>query len=313
MCLLVHQPAGVAFDAEFLADVYAQNRDGLGVMYADAGKLHVLKTLPRTADEFVDFYETHAAGIECVWHARMMTHGDIDIDNCHPYRVTDEIYLAHNGVLATGNEWDKTRSDTWHFIRNVIEPAVIADPSIILRPEWQSFIASMIGASNKFGLMTAAGDAVIINRSAGVTFRGAWLSNTYAWPASKYNASPSYAARARYAGYYDGYDWDTGYLGASRWYDKTPPKIAAKVIEKTSTPTVYQITKAARNSYIRGTLHQWVKDAPAKAAALVDAIEDDKSGESGEMVYSDPGFAVEIIADYFDSEDLYDSREIVAP
>ena len=64
------------------------------------------------------------------------------------------------------------------------------------------------------------------------------------------------------------------------------------------------ITRAARNCYVRGTLVQWVKDAPAKAAILVDEIENDHSGESGSMAFSDPGFAVEIIADWFDREGL---------
>ena len=303
MCLLVHQPANTTFDREFLAGVYSLNRDGLGVMFADAGRLHVLKTLPTSADEFVDFYDKHAAGRECIWHARMQTHGDIDIDNCHPYRVTDNIYLAHNGVLATGNDWDTTRSDTWHFIRNVIEPAVSHDPTIVLRPDWQTFIGSVIGSSNKFGIMTATGDAIIINRKSGVEFNGAWLSNTYAWHANKYNIGNTY--RSHYSRpYWDEYDWEQGYSGSRTYTARTPSKIASKAntpatISKASLPA---ITKAARNSYIRGTLLQWINDAPAKAAALVDEIEGYQTGESAAVIAKDPEFALEIIADWFELE-----------
>jgi len=39
---------------------------------------------------------------ECIIHYRMKTHGDIDMDNCHPSRVTDDIWMAHNGILSMG-------------------------------------------------------------------------------------------------------------------------------------------------------------------------------------------------------------------
>lgn len=308
MCLLVHQPAAVTFDAGFLADVHAQNRDGLGIMYAENGRLHVYKTLPTTAAEFIDFYNAHAADRECIWHARMQTHGDIDIDNCHPYRVTDSIYLAHNGVLSSGNDADVTRSDTWHFIHNVIQPAAEHNPEIIQRPEWQTFIGSMIGRSNKFGLMTSSGDAIIINREAGIEFEGAWLSNTYAWPAHKYNAAPRTVSTTRYA-----YDYEYGY-GYGYGYDRDyttrqPAKITTKPTAKPtaikpSKASLPSLLRAARNCFIRGTLDQWVQDTPAKAAALVDEIEDYAPGESLPVVLRDPLFAVEIIEDWFASEGL---------
>jgi len=303
MCLLVHQPKGVSFDQTFLAEVYSQNRDGLGVMYAEAGVLHVVKSLPKSAIEFGDFYRAHAEGRECVWHARMMTHGDVDLDNCHPYRVTDRVYLAHNGVLATGNEWDVSRSDTWHFIRNVIEPAVLHDERIVLDPRWQLFIGELIGKSNKFGIVLASGEVVTINRSSGVEFRGAWLSNTYAWPSARYGfggAATSYRASTIWA---DTYDWDVGYSASG--YQALPARGGkSRSVFSSVGESLPSITRAARNCYVRGTLVQWVKDAPAKAAILVDEIENDHSGESGSMAFSDPGFAVEIIADWFDREGL---------
>lgn len=88
MCLLVHQPKTTKFSDEFLADVFSSNRDGFGVMYAEAGRLQVARFLLETADEFIAVYRAHADGRECIWHARMQTHGVIDLGNCHPYSVT---------------------------------------------------------------------------------------------------------------------------------------------------------------------------------------------------------------------------------
>ena len=218
MCLLVNQPKTTNFTDEFLKDVYSKNSDGLGVMYAEDGKLHVYKCLPANAQDFVDFYRKHAEGRDCVWHARMQTHGDIDMDNCHPYQVTEDICLAHNGILSTGNSWDKKKSDTWHFIRNVLKPALTHNPDLILDPAYQSFLGDMIGRSTKFGLVRADGKIVIINEQSGVNFVGAWLSNTYAWSTTKFGfrSQTTYG----YGGYF-GDETDSRYSAYGSWYGKT--------------------------------------------------------------------------------------------
>lgn len=292
MCLLVHQPKTTKFSDDFLADVFSSNRDGFGVMYAEAGRLQVARFLPKTADEFIAVYRAHADGRECIWHARMQTHGVIDLGNCHPYSVTPRVALAHNGILATGNSWDKDRSDTWHFIRNVIEPVVAYDEARVLDPLWQSFIGQLIGSSNKFGIMTASGEAVIINRQSGVEFSGAWLSNTYAWSAHKFGIGSRIGSTRVW-------DWEDAY-GYGSTVASSSTRSGSSIGNGDSISKVY---RAARNCYVRGTLAQWVTDAPQKAAQLLCEIEQDPSGATGEIVWEDPEVAIEWIADYFDRVD----------
>ncbi|MGA1376564.1 MAG: hypothetical protein ACO32H_08290 [Steroidobacteraceae bacterium] len=310
MCLLVHQPASTRFSDEFLVDVYSANRDGLGVMFSEGGKLHVHKVLPKTSREFVDFYRAHAEGRECVWHARMMTHGDINFDNCHPYRVTDRVYLAHNGILSTGNDWDKSRSDTWHFIRNVIGPVIEARESLLLDNEWLSFVGDLIGSGNMFGMMSADGTVAIINRKSGVTYAGAWLSNTYAWsahrfgvasaPSRSYSSSPIWSSGYGYG--LDDDELDAYSLTSSRSSWSVRSSRSSSKASRSGGDSLLKITRAARNSYERGTLAQWVQDAPSKASRLLSAIEDDPTGATGERVYKNPDWVVECIGEYFDAE-----------
>ena len=145
-------------------------------------------------------------------------------------------------------------------------------------------------------MMTADGQAVIINRKAGVTFQGAWLSNTYAWSAHKFGVG-SVATRYSNARIWSGYDWDD--------YELEPVTSKASRGSKASSGDgLVRITRAARNSYIRGTLHQWVHDAPQKAAILVNAIEDDSTGKTGELAWDDPELVVDALADWFESEGL---------
>lgn len=323
MCLLVKQPKATIFTDAFLEDVFGKNSDGLGVMYAEEGKLHVYKCLPATAKDFIDFYRKHAEGRDCVWHARMKTHGDIDFENCHPYLVTEDIWMAHNGILSTGNKNDKTKSDTWHFIRNVLRPALTANPDLILDPEYQNYLGDMIGNSNKFGFVRADGEIVIINEQAGVEFENAWLSNTYAWTPSKFGFRSAYQGNGGYTDMYSGYNrgwWSAydndeypdygvspdnltpkGFGKVGKQYKKQPPKAVA--------PTAAQVSpmiKAAYNQWVRRGLagiEQWVYDAPHKAVSVLAYWYDDVEGIE-DLVDYDPDEAAVWIEDLFRSDSI---------
>ncbi len=193
MCLLIQKPHDVEFTEEHLADFYTRNRDGIGVMYAEDGMLHTYKMIPRNMQDTLDFYEAHVKGRECAIHYRMRTHGDIDLVNCHPYPVFGfdgaqhpmPIALMHNGVLSTGNSRDPSKSDTWHYIRDYLHVLLKDDPSLAFDPVFRDVIGKHIG-NNRFILMNNLGDTSVINKSQGVMFLGAWLSNEYAWSAAKY-------------------------------------------------------------------------------------------------------------------------------
>lgn len=340
MCLLVNQPLNTHFTDQFLEDVFFKNSDGLGVMFAQDNKVHVYKCLPSNADDFIDFYRKHAEGRHCVWHARMQTHGDIDMENCHPYRVTDEIWMAHNGILSSGNANDKTKSDTWHFIRNVLRPALTHNPDLMLDPGWQEFIGDLIGGSNKFGFVRNDGQIVVINRSAGVEFNGAWLSNTYAWPANKYGvgfngsvnhwgsykgnyktASNGRSVQSLYSDYglndysYDrlNTDYDGGFNAHQRsaLLDKSLAVELAKDEAKKKAKELTQarlkkVATAAYNSWSRRGyhgLHQWVLDAPEKALSLLSYWYEDVDSLA-DMVYEEPATTSEWIEELFTTDSI---------
>ena len=192
MCLLIVQTKDTNFTEEHLLDFFTRNRDGLGVMWAEDGQLHYNKIVPSTAQESVEFYNTFARGKDACVHYRMRTHGDIDSENTHPYEVfgfTEEhempMLLMHNGILHTGNEQDTSKSDTWHYIRNYLHRLLAADPALAFTPEFRDIIGRHIG-NNKFAIMNHLGEISVVNRSQGVEFNGAWLSNEYAWSAMKF-------------------------------------------------------------------------------------------------------------------------------
>lgn len=231
MCLMVQQTQPTKFSDEFLIGVYKSNSDGIGVMWAEDNHLHYRKALVTSAKEFISFIREHAEGRACCWHARMKTHGHIDLTNCHPYPVTgfdgrdDEypVLLMHNGVLSTGNNKDATKSDTWHYIQEIIRPLLAQHPELLTNPGFKTLVEKHIGTGNKFAMMDAFGNTVILNRQAGVEYNGAWLSNTYAW--DYYGLHPDAPKRAA--------------LTNSPWgglYDPWPgriTKVSSPVISKT--------------------------------------------------------------------------------
>jgi hypothetical protein len=188
MCLLITAPAGVTIEDEWLRDFYRRNDDGYGFMYAHENKLHILKRLG-TVEQFISDWKSLVPYTRAI-HLRMRTHGDIDLVNCHPYWVTgydndDELPLAmmHNGILSSGNATDTSKSDTWHYINDVLKPLLAKYPHLLQEPTFQQLVEEHIGSGNRFVFLDSLGRMVTLNYGEGVTWEGMWLSNTYAWSA----------------------------------------------------------------------------------------------------------------------------------
>lgn len=194
MCLLLTRKGGSPeLNEAWLKDFYKKNDDGFGFMYATDGHIFVDKSLGKV-EEFIEKWRTYEAmGIDFVAHLRMRTHGDVSIENCHPYQVLDgshgvEMWMMHNGVLSNGNDKDKSKSDTWHFIedymRPLLDPAVGGNPDLIYSPEFKAILGSAVGGGNKLIFLDNRGQLATINKAQGKVWNGMWLSNTYAWSAS---------------------------------------------------------------------------------------------------------------------------------
>lgn len=329
MCILIHHYADTNFELDHLRDFFSKNSDGFGALVKQPDGVKVIKTVGNL-DEIHELYNNEVKGHEAVIHFRMKTHGDIDLFNCHPYQVTENLWMAHNGILSTGNTADPSKSDTWHYIENYLKPLLARDPQLIHEPAFQKLIESHIGYSNKFGFMDGDGKVVIINRQAGVTHLKAWLSNTYAWSPSRwgyyqnYGTTSSLQAADRYNKYYQGFDnYDIWDKGSQVMEKKTKPltrkekrkakKQAAslvtdksvKDIGRLSTEALSRIIRSCYNAIERGRypgLVDWIIANPMKAMHLIHEFYPsmfDKQ-EISDMVNSDPDEAAAVISEAWD-------------
>jgi len=130
-----------------------------------------------------------------MFHARFATHGVKNEENCHPFKVGEETYLAHNGVLDIDIHATDKRSDTRVFAEDTLPAmggvSVLDDDNV-----W--IILSKWAQGSKIAILTldpsAKATCYIINESAGHwDNEGMWWSNsTYknsSW--SKYLELPS--------------------------------------------------------------------------------------------------------------------------
>lgn len=181
--------------AGLIESIYGSNSDGLGIMFPSNDVVPVaLRTLPKSDKEALAWLLANLPDDErpVAMHARFTTHGDTNLDNCHPYEV-DGGYLMHNGVLASGQGQDKTKSDTWWYCRWFLDGGA---HNILGTQAGRQLVGSHIGSSNKFAFLDKAGQIHVINKDSGVEYEGLWFSNTYAWDVS--TLDPTYK---RYSGY----------------------------------------------------------------------------------------------------------------
>jgi len=284
MCLIITQPAGLTLSRAHLRDVAARNGDGFGIMRAHKGALHVWRTVG-DIDEIIQLYTQHAAGRACVLHWRMATHGAVSLDNAHPFRLTPDIAVVHNGMLDVGTP-TRGLSDTWHLAHHVLAPIARDNPNALFSGDMNAVLAGLIGSGNKLVFQHADGRTAVVNRAAGVEHRGAWYSNTYAWDA------PSHLRPARAVT-----RWGHGYEDDALWY--TPASSATSSSATTSSATTSSACAAACDELtadgepVAGLLRGVALDA------LGDAFEDDGQPGIVRWIGDYPHTAAELLADAY--------------
>jgi hypothetical protein len=301
MCLLIHQPRGVTFSKAEVADFIRHNPDGFGVAYGDGSRLHLLR-LVGSPSEIQDAYTRHAAGRECVIHFRMTTHGATNADNAHPYPITPDIAVAHNGVLSIGNPHDKGMSDTWHLVEFFLRPIATTHPDLLFDPVWGDMLGRLIGSSNKLAISHADGRVAIINKASGVMHKRAWLSNTYAWSAP-HAATPRHTAGGSRA---SAYRWDDD--APAWWADDRASRVSyIRDISDDDTSAdipadddLSDLWADAEEAYLRDRdmgVSLWAHNNPQDAAALLCHVFGVEYAEAAEWLEDHAADAVTALAE----------------
>jgi hypothetical protein len=176
MCVIIDRPAGVVVTKSMVEAATTRNSDGWGI--AITRKNGVIEVV-RGFGSKKAFKAVKNAG-ECpfVFHARLATHGVINVDNCHPFTILDGQYVViHNGIVdAVPEVWTEC-SDTGHLAYGIIEPM------LNMHPEWfddgtlAKFVDALAGYSKIVIVRASDGKHCWINRHLGEDYDGLWISN----------------------------------------------------------------------------------------------------------------------------------------
>jgi hypothetical protein len=170
-----------------ISEAVARNPHGWGLVVLGKNGLRVEKSM----DNKKALGAVKKAGSDAwVFHARITTHGETSIENCHPFVIMDGEYcVIHNGIIDSMPVRWKGKSDTYHLAVGIVEPM------LAMHPEWfddgtlEEYLESMIGHSKVVIVRASDGKILTANKSLGVNHEELWLSNTSCLP-SKPVVSP---------------------------------------------------------------------------------------------------------------------------
>lgn len=189
MCLAIYKPAGVVLDNEDFRNGFRSNSDGAGFAVARKGEIIVQKGF-FVFEEFLSAYEPFKEE-QCLIHFRIGTAGGKTVENCHPFGVSEETALIHNGILSIQRNLDLAMSDTWHWNEHLLKEMAIRDRGFFLRPEIQFLGEAAMGSGNKFCFLRGDGEYSIWNEDSGHWAGKAWWSNNSYKPWSYSSVSDS--------------------------------------------------------------------------------------------------------------------------
>ena len=184
MCIAVYKPQGVELTEETLHNCWNKNPDGAGFMYAEDGKLNVVKGL-MSYEAFEQAYAPHSDK-NAVLHFRIATHGGVNPENTHPFVIHDNLAMVHNGIITNVKITDKAKSDTWHFTEMYLKKF----HTMWREDEFKDLVESYIGHS-KLILMDNEGNVEIYKSNLGKWDSDCWFSNS-SYETPKYVAPKPY-------------------------------------------------------------------------------------------------------------------------
>lgn len=172
MCLAIYKPKGKIIPEDYLDTAWSNNKDGAGFAVVVNGRLEIHRGF-MVLDDFLEAWKPHRKR-QAIIHFRWATHGARDASMTHPFRVSRNVAMIHNGCLriqTSGNN-----SDTYEYVLRVLAPLGNRDEKFWMKEPYRLMGEDAISGS-KFCFLHADGTYGIWNAGAGHWLDGCWYSN----------------------------------------------------------------------------------------------------------------------------------------
>lgn len=169
MCILIASTDG---ELPTLAELYScedSNPHGIGIAWANGETLEIRKAMNLTA--FLPMLAEKPEEAPYVLHFRYATHGTVNLENCHPFKIGSHTVVGHNGILPWRST--ETMSDTRCFARDILKP----NRKEVWDTGFQTHIEDYIGEHNKLAFIDRFGQVAIYNEHVGHWRGNVWFSN----------------------------------------------------------------------------------------------------------------------------------------
>lgn len=176
MCIAILNNATKPLTKKTLKNCWNANNDGAGMLYVEDGELksfkemYNFKVLMREYRRVIDFVRPKFV----VLHFRIATHGGVNIENCHPFMVTEELGFVHNGVISNCSTFNEPKKSDTNIFNERILKALNRD--FIYSPVGKELLAEYIGFS-KLVFIDKQEIPLIIGESKGHWEDDNWFSN----------------------------------------------------------------------------------------------------------------------------------------
>lgn len=287
MCIAIMKPENISIPKDTLAQCFKANSDGAGFMYRNSRKQLQVRKGYFTFDEFWKAYEPLQKKQMAI-HFRIKTHGPVDKDNCHPFLVDSKLGFIHNGIIK--GYQDGTKSDTWQFNEEILQPFVNKWGRLgLFDNPVKKLIEDYIGYS-KLVFMDNEGNYQIFNENKGIWEEGVWYSNSsFRKPAPL----PAVAVPSYPQSHY--YDYATSYRTYSE--KKSEVEIGALVY---FTKSFYDYT--LKRTVARDSVWEIVA---VNSDYSIDLMQDVDVDDNVEFLYNIPLWAIDIFNPYLMDIDEY--------
>lgn len=217
MCLIMFSRNVNRIQDDWYKNSKTSNKDGLGVMFPENGRLIVKKALS-DKDQDILFEEVKhrvKPGTPVATHQRFGTSGAKDTTNVHPFKLLSidegdsiDLYMMHNGIIdikEIGN-----LCDTATYAEYVLRPMLKKDNNLWRTHAFKVLMDLGIGSS-KLLFMDNKGNVEFVGEDRGEWRKKVWLS------------TPSYVEYSRYSyddDFYYGYNNSSYPYSGNSWYQE---------------------------------------------------------------------------------------------
>lgn len=182
MCLIMFARNIDRIKEDWYKNSKESNKDGLGIMFPENGRLVVKKALDSKEQDvlFEEIKHRVKPGTPIATHQRFGTSGAKDTTNVHPFKLLSidegdsiDLYMMHNGIISIkeiGN-----LCDTATYAEYVLRPMLKRDNNLWHRHEFKVLMDLSIGSS-KLLFMDNKGNVEFVGENRGEWKDKVWLS-----------------------------------------------------------------------------------------------------------------------------------------